>query len=83
MTLVARAVVRVQDRLFIDGEFVDALDGATFSTIDPHDGSVIAEVAPSRASTNSPSMNRRSWARTSARDTRVISGPRETGVRSA
>ena len=45
MTLVSRAEVRVQDRLFIDGEFVDALDGATFQTIDPHDGSVIAEVA--------------------------------------
>ena len=45
MTLVSRAEVRVQDRLFIDGEFVDALDGATFPTIDPHDGSVIAEVA--------------------------------------
>ena len=45
MTLVSRARVRVQDRLFIDGEFVDALDGARFATIDPHDGSVIAEVA--------------------------------------
>jgi aldehyde dehydrogenase (NAD+) len=45
MTLVSRAKVRVQDRLFIDGEFVDALDGATFRTIDPHDGSVIADVA--------------------------------------
>ena len=45
MTLVSRAEVRVQDRLFIDGEFVDALDGATFPTLDPHDGSVIAEVA--------------------------------------
>jgi aldehyde dehydrogenase (NAD+) len=45
MTLVSRADVRVQDRLFIDGEFVDALDGATFQTIDPHDGSVIADVA--------------------------------------
>ncbi len=45
MTLVSRAEVRVQGRLFIDGQFVDAIDGATFSTIDPHDGSVIAEVA--------------------------------------
>jgi acyl-CoA reductase-like NAD-dependent aldehyde dehydrogenase len=45
MTLVSRADVRAQDRLFIDGGFVDALDGATFPTIDPHDGSVIAEVA--------------------------------------
>ena len=45
MTLVSRADVRVRDRLFIDGEFVDAADGATFETIDPHDGSVLATVA--------------------------------------
>jgi acyl-CoA reductase-like NAD-dependent aldehyde dehydrogenase len=35
----------VRDRLFIGGEFVDALDGATFETRNPHDGSVIARVA--------------------------------------
>jgi aldehyde dehydrogenase (NAD+) len=35
----------IRDRLFIGGEFVDALDGATFETINPHDGSVIARVA--------------------------------------
>ena len=45
MTLVSRAKVRVHDRLFIGGEFVDALDGATFRSIDPHDGSVLAKVA--------------------------------------
>ena len=45
MTLMARADVRIQDRLFIDGEFRDALDGATFETIDPHDGSTLARVA--------------------------------------
>ena len=35
----------IRDRLFIGGEFVDALDGATFETINPHDGSLIARVA--------------------------------------
>jgi aldehyde dehydrogenase (NAD+) len=38
----------VQTRLFIGGEFVDAADGATFETYDPHDGSVIAEVAEAK-----------------------------------
>jgi acyl-CoA reductase-like NAD-dependent aldehyde dehydrogenase len=37
--------LRLQDRLFIGGEFVDALDGATFETINPHDGSILATVA--------------------------------------
>jgi acyl-CoA reductase-like NAD-dependent aldehyde dehydrogenase len=45
MTLVSRADVRLRDRLFIDGDFVDSADGATFETIDPHDGSVLATVA--------------------------------------
>jgi len=45
VTIVTRADVRHRDRLFIDGEFVDAADGATFETLDPHDGSVIASVA--------------------------------------
>ncbi|MEU8118734.1 aldehyde dehydrogenase family protein [Spirillospora sp. NPDC049024] len=31
--------------LFIDGEFVDALDGRTFETIDPGTGKVLGEVA--------------------------------------
>ncbi|CAN5648342.1 aldehyde dehydrogenase [soil metagenome] len=35
----------MQSKLFIAGEFVDAVDGATFQSIDPHDGSVIADVA--------------------------------------
>jgi aldehyde dehydrogenase (NAD+) len=35
----------IRDRLFIGGEFVDALDGATFETLYPHDGSVLARVA--------------------------------------
>jgi aldehyde dehydrogenase (NAD+) len=45
VTIVTRADVRLRDRLFIDGAFVDAADGGTFETLDPHDGSVIATVA--------------------------------------
>ena len=33
------------ERLFIDGEFVDSADGATFETRNPSDGSVITSVA--------------------------------------
>jgi aldehyde dehydrogenase (NAD+) len=39
------AGVRLQERLFIGGEFVDALDGATFETLNPHDGRLLARVA--------------------------------------
>ena len=38
----------MQTRLFIGGEFVDAADGATLETLDPHDGSVLAEVAEAK-----------------------------------
>ena len=41
--------LRLQDRLFIGGEFVDARDGATFETLNPHDGSVLANVAEAGA----------------------------------
>jgi acyl-CoA reductase-like NAD-dependent aldehyde dehydrogenase len=41
--------IRTLDRLFIGGEFVAARDGATFETLDPHDGSVIAHVAEASA----------------------------------
>jgi acyl-CoA reductase-like NAD-dependent aldehyde dehydrogenase len=37
--------LRIPDRLFIDGQFAAAADGATFETLNPHDGSVIARVA--------------------------------------
>jgi aldehyde dehydrogenase (NAD+) len=37
--------LHLRDRLFIGGEFVDALDGTTFTTLNPHDGSVLANVA--------------------------------------
>jgi aldehyde dehydrogenase (NAD+)/betaine-aldehyde dehydrogenase len=36
-------------RLFIGGEFVDGADGATIEVYDPHDGSLITEVAEARA----------------------------------
>jgi aldehyde dehydrogenase (NAD+) len=39
----------VQTRLFIGGEFVDSLDGATFEVLNPHDGSKLADVAEARA----------------------------------
>jgi aldehyde dehydrogenase (NAD+) len=38
----------VQDKLFIGGEFVDALDGATFEVFNPHDGSKLADVAEAK-----------------------------------
>jgi aldehyde dehydrogenase (NAD+) len=40
---------RIQDRLFVGGQFVDALDGETFETLNPHDGSVLANVAQATA----------------------------------
>ncbi len=38
-----------QDRLFIGGEFVDAVDGTTIDVHNPHDGSLLAQVAEARA----------------------------------
>src|SRR5271169_5502946 len=38
-----------QTRLFIDGNFVDAVAGATIGTLNPHDNSVLANVAEARA----------------------------------
>jgi acyl-CoA reductase-like NAD-dependent aldehyde dehydrogenase len=35
----------IQTKLFFDGEFVDAADGATMEVLNPHDNSVIGEVA--------------------------------------
>src|SRR5690242_8319091 len=39
----------LQTRLFIGGDFVDAADGATFATLNPATGEVIAEVAEAKA----------------------------------
>jgi aldehyde dehydrogenase (NAD+) len=38
----------VQDRLFIGGTFVDAIDGGTFEVFNPHDGTKLADVAEAR-----------------------------------
>ena len=38
----------MQNKLFIGGEFVDAIDGATIDVIDPHDGSLLAKVAEAK-----------------------------------
>ncbi len=35
----------IRHQLFIDGEFVDAISGETLATLNPHDNSVIAQVA--------------------------------------
>jgi acyl-CoA reductase-like NAD-dependent aldehyde dehydrogenase len=37
--------VAIQDKLFIGGKFVAAQDGATLATVNPHDNSVLAQVA--------------------------------------
>jgi aldehyde dehydrogenase (NAD+) len=39
----------MQTKLFIGGEFVDGVEGTTIEVRDPHDGSLIAEVAEARA----------------------------------
>ena len=38
----------MQTRLFVGGEFVEGVDGATIQVWDPHDGSLLAEVAEAR-----------------------------------
>jgi acyl-CoA reductase-like NAD-dependent aldehyde dehydrogenase len=40
--------VAIQTRLFIDGEFVDGVEGRTFEVTSPHDGTRLAEVAEAR-----------------------------------
>jgi aldehyde dehydrogenase (NAD+) len=39
----------VQNKLFIGGEFVDGVDGATIEVLNPHDCSVITEIAEAKA----------------------------------
>lgn len=38
----------MQNQLFINGEFVDAVGGNRLAVINPHDGSVITEIAEGR-----------------------------------
>ena len=35
---------RIETRLFLDGDFVDAAEGGRFATIDPASGETIAEM---------------------------------------
>src|SRR5262245_26598327 len=39
----------MQTKLFINGEFVDALDGATLDVLNPHDNSLITAVSEAKA----------------------------------
>jgi aldehyde dehydrogenase (NAD+) len=39
----------MQSKLFIGGEFVDSLDGSTIEVLNPHDGTVVTEIAEARA----------------------------------
>lgn len=39
----------IQNKLFIDGRFVDAFDGATIDVLNPHDNSLITRVAEAKA----------------------------------
>jgi gamma-glutamyl-gamma-aminobutyraldehyde dehydrogenase len=43
--LATRARSGLETRLFIDGEYVDAVDGGRFATVNPADGEVVAEMA--------------------------------------
>jgi aldehyde dehydrogenase (NAD+) len=45
----AGAGPKIQNRLFIDGRFVDAADGATIDVLNPHDNSLITRVAEAKA----------------------------------
>ena len=39
----------IQNKLFIGGKFVPSMDGSTIDTINPHDGTVITQVAEAKA----------------------------------
>ncbi|HTR60633.1 MAG TPA: aldehyde dehydrogenase family protein [Candidatus Binataceae bacterium] len=43
------STMHLQTRLFIDGEFVDAVHGGTIEVLNPHDNSKLADVAEARA----------------------------------
>ena len=43
--LARAAALKIEGRAFIDGQYVAAVDGATFAKVSPIDGKAIAEVA--------------------------------------
>ena len=63
----------VRDQLFINGRFVDAVSGERLATLNPHDNSVIAEVAMASATDVDRAVEAAqaafsSWSKTSAMD---------------
>lgn len=63
----------MQTKLFIGGEFVDALDGATIDVFDPHDGSLLASVAEAKEAdidraVEAATSAKHGWARLAAAD---------------
>lgn len=63
----------MQSKLFIGGEFVDALDGATIDVFDPHDGSLLASVAEAKEAdidraVEAATSAKHGWARLAAAD---------------
>lgn len=63
----------VRDQLFINGRFVDAASGERLATLNPHDNSVIAEVAMASATDVDRAVDAAqaafpSWSKTSAMD---------------
>ncbi|NQW72201.1 MAG: aldehyde dehydrogenase family protein, partial [Actinobacteria bacterium] len=63
----------MQTRLFIGGEFVAAADGATIDVLDPHDGSLLAQVAEAKAedvdrAVTAATAAKAGWARMAAAD---------------
>jgi acyl-CoA reductase-like NAD-dependent aldehyde dehydrogenase len=70
---------RFQTQLFINNEFVDALDGATFDVFNPFDNSLLAKVAEARAADvdRAVAAARKAfpaWAAVSASDRGVLIG---------
>jgi acyl-CoA reductase-like NAD-dependent aldehyde dehydrogenase len=63
----------IERGLYIDGEFVESLDGATLDVLNPHDGSVLAVVAEGGPDDIDRAVNVaqrafESWSRTSSAD---------------
>ncbi|MBV9947352.1 MAG: aldehyde dehydrogenase family protein, partial [Myxococcales bacterium] len=63
----------VPDRLFIGGEFVDSASGSRIPVHNPHDGSLITEVAEAQAADIDRAVDAArsvfpAWSRTSAAD---------------
>jgi acyl-CoA reductase-like NAD-dependent aldehyde dehydrogenase len=48
----------MQNQLYIDGRFVDAVAGGTIDVVSPHDGSLITRIAAAEAACCSSSRTR-------------------------